>query len=73
MGVTAEHGEGTVLTLGGLLALGSEPQALFPELALTFVAYPGENIGEIGARGERFVDEARIDGPIRSSRSYSAT
>ncbi|HSW29712.1 MAG TPA: ATP-binding protein [Longimicrobiales bacterium] len=64
MGVTAERDGATVLTLGGLLALGSEPQRWFPELGLTFVAYPGENIGELGPRGERFSDEARVGGPV---------
>ncbi len=53
-----------VLTLGGLLALGRDPQRHFPELGLTFVALPGTRIGEEGPLGERFLDEARIDGPI---------
>jgi ATP-dependent DNA helicase RecG len=52
------------LSLGGLLALGAEPQRFFPELGLTFVAYPTPRVGEAGLRGERFIDEARIDGPI---------
>lgn len=52
------------ISLGGLLALGAEPQKFFPELGLTFVAYPSLRIGETGARGERFIDESRIDGPI---------
>lgn len=41
-----------------------EPERFFPELSLTFVAYPTPRIGEAGPRGERFLDEARIDGPI---------
>jgi ATP-dependent DNA helicase RecG len=52
------------LSLGGLLSLGAEPQKFFPELGLTFVAYPTPRVGEAGPRGERFIDEARIDGPI---------
>lgn len=64
MGVTTERNGATVLTLGGLLALGAEPQRWFPELALTFVAYPSEHIGEPGPRGERFTDEARVEGPV---------
>lgn len=63
-GVTVQTAEGEVLSLGGLLGLGAEPQRFFPELGLTFVAYPTSRIGEAGPRGERFVDEARIDGPI---------
>jgi hypothetical protein len=30
----------------------------------TFVAYPTSSIGEAGPRGERFLDEARIDGAL---------
>lgn len=63
-GVIAARGGGESLSLGGLLALGAEPQRFFPELGLTFVAYPTPRLGEAGPRGERFVDEARIDGPI---------
>jgi len=64
IGVLVEHEGRDVLTLGGLLALGTAPQRFFPELSLTFVAYPTSRIGEAGPRGERFLDEARIDGPI---------
>lgn len=63
-GVVVEQDGRDVLTLGGLLALGTAPQQFFPELSLTFVAYPTARVGEAGPRGERFVDEARIDGPI---------
>ena len=64
IGVLVEHEGREVLTLGGLLALGTAPQRFFPELGLTFVAYPTSRLGESGPRGERFVDEARVDGPI---------
>jgi ATP-dependent DNA helicase RecG len=63
-GVVVHHEGAERVTLGGLLALGAEPQRFFPELGLTFVAYPTPRVGEAGPRGERFVDEARIDGPI---------
>lgn len=64
IGAATEHEGREVLTLGGLLALATNPQRRFPELAATFVAYPGEHIGELGPRGERFTDEGRFDGPI---------
>lgn len=64
VGVLVEHEGVVVVTLGGLLALGRDPQSHFPELGLTFVAYPGTRIGEEGPAGERFLDEARVEGPI---------
>lgn len=64
LGALVTHEGRLVPSLGGLLALGEFPQRFFPECSLTFVAYPTERIGEAGPRGERFVDEARIDGPI---------
>lgn len=51
------------ITLGGLLALGRYPQHYFPQLDITFAAYPtvtGEPLGD----GTRFVDNQSIDGPI---------
>jgi ATP-dependent DNA helicase RecG len=52
-----------VPTVAGLLALGRYPQQFFPQLDITFVAYPtvtGEPLGD----GTRFVDNQSIDGPI---------
>ncbi|MDO5042371.1 MAG: ATP-binding protein [Slackia sp.] len=51
-------------TIAGLLALGSYPQAFFPRLNVIFTAYPTPQKGELGTRGERFIDSANIDGPI---------
>jgi ATP-dependent DNA helicase RecG len=53
-----------VCTLGGLIALGKYPQQFFPALAITFVAYPGDGVGEPGANDERFLDNHRIEGAI---------
>lgn len=65
MGVTTDGPDGhQVLSLAGLLSLGEFPQAFFPELCVTFVAYPTPRIGVPGPRGERFADQARIEGPI---------
>lgn len=50
-------------TLAGLLSLGRYPQRFFPQLNLTFVAYPTPT-GEPLANGTRFLDNQSIDGPI---------
>lgn len=52
----------TVLTLAGLLAMGSFPQQWFPQLNLTFVHYRDEHVS--GAEGVRFLDNVAIDGSI---------
>jgi ATP-dependent DNA helicase RecG len=53
-----------VCSLGGLLALGKHPQEFFPALSLTFVVYPGLDVGEPGPGQERFLDNVRIEGAI---------
>ncbi len=53
-----------VCSLGGLLSLGKYPQQFFPALSLTFVVYPGAEVGEPGASQERFLDNVRVEGPI---------
>src|SRR5579884_1114020 len=58
------HRNRLVCTVGGLLALGKYPQQFFPALGITFVVYPGEDVGEPGANQERFLDNHRIEGPI---------
>lgn len=52
-----------VVSLGGLLALGSYPQEHLPQLMLTFVHYPTEN-GSDEDSGIRFLDSVAIEGPI---------
>jgi ATP-dependent DNA helicase RecG len=61
--LVAERGE-RCLSLAGLLALGQEPQRFFPELSIRFVSFPGTGVGQLGPRGERFLEEVRIEGPI---------
>lgn len=51
-------------SLGGVLALGKYPQQYFPALNLTLVVYPGNDVGEPGPGQVRFLDNARIEGPI---------
>ncbi|MDR1188050.1 MAG: helix-turn-helix domain-containing protein [Bifidobacteriaceae bacterium] len=51
-------------TLAGLLALGRYPQQFFPQLDITFVAFPTTRPGAAMADGTRFLDNASLDGPI---------
>jgi len=63
VGVTVTDGGDTLLTLAGLLALGRYPQRYFPQLDITFVAYP-DVTGEPLRDGTRFLDNQSIDGSI---------
>jgi ATP-dependent DNA helicase RecG len=56
-------GTGDVVSLGGLLALGSYPQEHFPQLMLTFVHYPSER-GSDEDSGVRFLDSVAVEGPV---------
>ena len=60
MGVT----RGGTPTLAGMLMFGKYPQGYFPQLCVTAVVVPGEEIGETGSVGERFIDNKRIDGTL---------
>ncbi len=62
--VLVQHKGRFVPSLGGLLALGKYPQKFFPSLCVTLVVYPTPRVGEPGARGERFLDNRRIEGAI---------
>ncbi|WP_462186879.1 MULTISPECIES: ATP-binding protein [unclassified Frankia] len=50
-----------VVSLAGLLALGSYPQEHFPQLMVTFVHYPTETGGR---STERFLDSVTLEGPV---------
>lgn len=51
-------------TVAGLMLAGDYPQAFFPQLGITAMAVDGYEIGELGASGERFIDNKRFDGTI---------
>ena len=55
---------GDVLTLSAVLNFGLYPQAYFPQLCIIATVIPGKEMGEIGAQGERFLDNQRIEGNI---------
>lgn len=50
-------------TLAGLLAMGAHPQQFFPQLMVTLVVYPTVNGPDLDS-GERFLDNAAVEGPI---------
>lgn len=52
------------ITLSAVLLFGLYPQAYFPQLCITAVVVPGNEIGDVGAIGERFLDNERIEGSI---------
>ncbi len=62
--VIAEHEGRIVPTLAGLLCCGSYPQEFFPSLTMHVLAYPTRTEGQTGDRGERLVDNQKIEGPL---------
>ncbi len=51
-------------TIAGLMMFSDYPQAFFPQLCITAVSVPGTEMSMTGTVGERFIDNARIDGTI---------
>ena len=51
-------------TVAGLMLVGDYPQAFFPQLGITAMVVDGYEIGDLGASGERFIDNKRFDGTI---------
>ncbi|MEW2441458.1 ATP-binding protein [Micromonospora marina] len=64
LNVLTRHEASLVPTLAGLLVFGVYPQTFEPQLGITFVAYPANAAGTVGALGERFIENQAIDGPI---------
>ena len=60
MNITKNDG----VTLSSLMLFFRYPQSIFPQLCITAVVVPGEEVGEIGGNGERFIDNKRIEGTI---------
>lgn len=50
------------LTVAGTLLFSLYPQAFLPQLCITAVVVPGVEMGMTGEQGERFIDNARIEG-----------
>lgn len=51
-------------TLAGVMMFSPYPQGFFPQLCVTAVCVQGTEMGSDSAVGERFIDNARIDGNI---------
>jgi ATP-dependent DNA helicase RecG len=51
-------------TVAGIMVLGEYPQAYLPQLSITAMLVAGTKFGELGANGERFIDNKRIEGTI---------
>lgn len=60
MGVTRNK----IPTLAGVMTFSIYPQAYFPQLCITAVSLPGNEMGTLGGDGERFIDNKRITGSI---------
>jgi ATP-dependent DNA helicase RecG len=54
----------TKLTVAGLMLFGLYPQALFPQLCITAVVVPGNELGTTGQDNARFIDNKKIEGTI---------
>ena len=57
-------GPDAVPTVAGLLALGQFPQHSLPQANVTVVVFPDVEPGRLGPRGERFLDNRSVDGPL---------
>ena len=55
---------GGVPTLAAILNFGLYPQGYFPQLAITAIVVPGKEIGDTSQRGERFLNNKRIEGTL---------
>ena len=51
-------------TVAGILSFSKYPQGFLPQLCITAVRVPGNEMGDLGATGERFIDNARLTGTI---------
>ena len=52
------------ITLSATMMFSPYPQAYFPQLCIVAVVVPGNEMGETGEAGERFLDNQRIEGNI---------
>ena len=52
------------ITLSSVMNFSLYPQAYFPQLCIIATVVPGNEIGEVGDMGERFLDNQRIEGNI---------
>lgn len=60
MSIKRDH----AITLSAVMNFSPYPQAYFPQLCVIATVVPGTEMGAIGAQGERFLDNQRIEGNI---------
>lgn len=51
-------------TLAGTMIFGDYPQSFYPQLFVACVVVPGNELGDTGEYGERFIDNKRVEGTI---------
>ena len=51
-------------TLAGTMIFGEFPQNFYPQLFVACVVVPGNELGDTGEFGERFIDNKRVEGTI---------
>lgn len=64
LNLVEQDGERFIPTLAGLLVFGLYPQQYFPSLVVTFLVLPHKEMGILGPKGERFLDNKKIEGNI---------
>jgi ATP-dependent DNA helicase RecG len=64
LNVIRDTPEGPRPTLAGLLTFGNYPQQYFPQLNVTVVVFPNADAARPGPRGERFLGNRSITGPV---------
>lgn len=52
------------VTLSAVMLFSPYPQAYFPQMCITAVVIAGQEVGDLGDGGERFLDNQRIEGTI---------
>lgn len=60
MSITRNH----AVTLSSVLLFSPYPQAYFPQLCITAVVVPGNEVSDVDKEGARFLDNVRIEGPL---------
>jgi len=64
LNILTEYEGKLVPTLAGILMFGVFPQQFFPSLFVAFLLFAGTSPSVKGPRGERFLDNRRLDGTI---------
>lgn len=63
-GIVDTSDNGIYPTLAGTMIFGEFPQSFYPQLFVACVVVPGNELGDTGEYGERFIDNKRIEGTI---------